>query len=299
MAEDFRVLTSWRTHPKRLRLQRSLGADGVVAVLDLWSFCASTKPSGRLTGMTDQDIELVVGWSGEPGILVETLAELRILDGDEGKRMVHGWAKSNPYVAASTKRSLASKKAAHARWKKKRGCAGGTQFCDVTCGSMRPALPSHAIRNAPDPIPIPDPIPDPDPEPPHPKSSSSGLVEKDTGINTGLPEPKSPAGYAVADLEPLAWHFGWRNKLINPAQLMKAETMLKASGPWTRQQVEWARHATEERNSARPNLGLFLCKLEDIVTSKPHRVQTPIVSRVTGSIAGVGEKIRRDAGLIP
>lgn len=133
--------------------------------------------------------------------------------------------------------------------------------------------------------------PDPDPDPFSSSSQEPKIAKKPPQTSQNFPDPKNPAGYAVADLEPLAWFFEWRGKTLSPVQLTKAETIQKASGPWTRQQIEWARCATEERNSARPNLGLFLCKLEDLINQKPHRV------RLVGdpSIRGAGERIKRMA----
>jgi hypothetical protein len=102
---DYRVSTSWRTHPKRLELERRLGKEAVLAVMDLWSFCAEnpSHSSGDLTGMDDEDIALAadyklhrapfysVTYANDWGSYVDyatafvsCLLDLNILEGEHG-----------------------------------------------------------------------------------------------------------------------------------------------------------------------------------------------------------------------
>jgi hypothetical protein len=115
--EDFRVKTSWRTSRKRRRLKRLLGADGVLAIEDLWSYCAAERTTGDLSGLTDADIEDEVEWCGE-GDLVPALVGCGLLDGESGSYQIHDWGEHNPYVATGNPRSEQAAKAAHARWHK-------------------------------------------------------------------------------------------------------------------------------------------------------------------------------------
>jgi hypothetical protein len=79
--EDFRIKTSWRNHPKRKKLVRRLGPEGLVALYDLWSFCATDRTDGDLQDMSDEDIALAADWHGEPELFIDTLLELGLVEG--------------------------------------------------------------------------------------------------------------------------------------------------------------------------------------------------------------------------
>lgn len=164
---------------------RALGAEGVLAIEDIWSYCADPshgRTDGDLSGMSDEDIADEIDWAGDAGELMGTLCGLALIDGGPGNRSVHDWLEHNPYAASFIQRSWSGKKAAHERWAKLGRCAGGTEFCDSRCGSMRPAvrtdasamrinatrIENNASRNAdrtdldaPTPAPVPSPAPAP------------------------------------------------------------------------------------------------------------------------------------------
>lgn len=115
---DFRIRTGFFRHPKTRRLQRRLGADGVLALMQLWAWAVTQRTDGDLSGLADEDIEDVVDWHlvGEPGALIQALADLRWLDGEEGKRQIHGWAEHQPYVVNRSARVERARRGAAARW---------------------------------------------------------------------------------------------------------------------------------------------------------------------------------------
>ena len=115
---DFRIKTSWRKSRKRKRLKRKLGAEGVLAVEDLWAYCAEERTNGDLCGLTHEDIADEADWDGDPGDFVDTLVDLRLLDGMPGAYRIHDWDDHNPYVASSEERSNQASEARHIGWHK-------------------------------------------------------------------------------------------------------------------------------------------------------------------------------------
>jgi 5-methylcytosine-specific restriction endonuclease McrA len=98
-------------------VQTMLGAEGVLAVMDLWNFATGSKTDGDLSGMTDLEIEMAAGWVRE-GELIAAMTKAKLLDGPPGERRIHDWADHNPWVAGHKGRSTSARKAARAKWGK-------------------------------------------------------------------------------------------------------------------------------------------------------------------------------------
>lgn len=120
MAEDCRISTDFLRHPKTRKLKRRVNTDGVLALVALWLFAADAKSDGDLNGMSDEEVELAADWTGEPGALIHALVETRFLDGTTGAYVIHNWAKRNPFAAARGLRIEAARKAAIAKWDKRK-----------------------------------------------------------------------------------------------------------------------------------------------------------------------------------
>lgn len=108
-ANDIRVLVSLPDHPKTKRLIRRLGPGAGWFLIRLWLWARDNRPSGDLTGMTSEDIELAIDWNGENDAFVNELVSVRLLDGEEGNYRLHDWADHNPWATGSTMRSLKAK----------------------------------------------------------------------------------------------------------------------------------------------------------------------------------------------
>lgn len=91
MIKKIRLNTDFVTHRKRKKLQKKLGSDGVVALIDLWLTTAVQRPSGVLEGYDKDDIEIVANWNGEEGLFVQTLLDIGFLDEQEGVYSIHNW----------------------------------------------------------------------------------------------------------------------------------------------------------------------------------------------------------------
>lgn len=109
--DDIRLLVTFRDHPKRAKLRRRLGADGVLALVDLWLWVGANKPTGDLSGMSDEDIEIAAGWTGPAGALLAALRELRWMDGQEGASRMHDWSDHQGWASGAVRRSEAARAA--------------------------------------------------------------------------------------------------------------------------------------------------------------------------------------------
>ena len=100
---ELMLCTSSRIHPKIRRLKNKLGAEGVLALYNLWCFCKEYRKDGHLTGMEDHDISEAADYEGDNETFVKVLVDLRLLDADGGVFTVDGWNKYNPGKADQKK----------------------------------------------------------------------------------------------------------------------------------------------------------------------------------------------------
>lgn len=104
MIADIRLSVDFLQNIKVRKLKKRLGADGVLALIALWSYCAKNFPDGRLGEYSD-DVEFIADWDGEDGALASALRELGFLDVcEDGTLELHDWTENNPYVADSRER---------------------------------------------------------------------------------------------------------------------------------------------------------------------------------------------------
>lgn len=234
MAEDFRIRTSWPSSHKRRLVQRRIGKAGVLAVMDLWAYCASSKPDGDLSGMSNEAIAVACDWDGDADELIAalTVENFELLDGAPGSYKIHDWDDHNPYVSGEDDRKKSASLNAmvrHHRDGRHTGtprdgcpmCARSAPAVRKPKSAVRPQCGSHensAIRNAPDPDPDPSPYPLPDPDPDPDLSHAShalptrareqGLEEFTTALaDAGIAIQISPTQMArYAKLHPITQH---------------------------------------------------------------------------------------------
>lgn len=165
---DIRLIVGFRTHPKREKLRRRLGADGVLALVDLWLWAGGSRPDGSLDGMTDEDIEIAAGWMGAPGALVAALRDVGFLDGYQ----LHDWQDHQGWASGAARRSEAARRNVELRWERERqrqaGQGGGAapeppkKVSNTAVPKTITAVPPTLYGgNTPSPLPIPSPIPSP------------------------------------------------------------------------------------------------------------------------------------------
>jgi hypothetical protein len=115
--DDIRLSTGFASHPKTRKIERRLGAAGCWAFIKLLLWVGDNRPDGNLSGLSDEDLELIVDWT-EPTSLVAVLSEVGFLDGDALSRQVHDWRHHQPFVSSKVERIAQAKAAAVARWSK-------------------------------------------------------------------------------------------------------------------------------------------------------------------------------------
>lgn len=117
MADDVRVSTALPTHPKTLRLEHALGPAGFAALVKLFCWAGDHRPDGDLSGISDDDLELSVGWKQKQR-LIPVLAKVGFLEGKARSRRIHDWNYHQPFVATKSQRIERARLAAAARWQK-------------------------------------------------------------------------------------------------------------------------------------------------------------------------------------
>ncbi len=170
MNKDIRINIAFLDHPKTLKLQKRIGAEGVFCLMRFWSFVALNKPNGKLIDMDIEDIELAARWNGQEGLFVQTLIELRWLDkGDDGLLSVHDWEEHNGYASHAGERSEMARKAVNTRWaklKQQKDTETTQRNTDVIQDVYAPytqrntdVIQTLASSNTPSPSPTPTPSP--------------------------------------------------------------------------------------------------------------------------------------------
>lgn len=152
MNTDIRLATDFWRHPKVKKLEKRLGLKGVRSLQILWCWCAERRPSGLLSGMDAEDIELAADWHGKAGAFFEQCLGVWI-DETESGYALHEWDLHNPWQAAQGEKAEAKReagrKAAQARWSKRNA---------VLCEPDANAMPTQCDSMPPIPIPKPEEI---------------------------------------------------------------------------------------------------------------------------------------------
>jgi len=170
---DARISTGLPGHPKTKKLARRLGPTGPLGCIYLFLWVAANRSDGDLAGMTDEDIELAVDWTGDEGAFVEAMMSVRFLEGDPGMRRIHDWAEHNPWAAGADTRSERARWAALCKQYGRREAARlmpeyASRLLDAVpdgANGTPPAVPESATctqpaesGSAPSPSPLPSPI---------------------------------------------------------------------------------------------------------------------------------------------
>lgn len=120
---DFRVQTTWRIHPKRMVLKDLAGADGVLAIEDMWSVATELFPeTGEFRGMTAAQICKLIGYEKDPDTLFGALVSIRLVDRkcDSHNNItyqLHNWILRQPWVVDAKRRSASARHAANKKWR--------------------------------------------------------------------------------------------------------------------------------------------------------------------------------------
>lgn len=108
MNTDIRLSCGFWSHPKTKRLVKRLGLEGVRSLQILWAWAAQERPSGCLSGMDAEEIELAADWNGEDGRFFGECLGRWIDEGEDGF-CLHDWEDHNPWVSDADNRSDAAR----------------------------------------------------------------------------------------------------------------------------------------------------------------------------------------------
>lgn len=104
------------THPKTVRLVGLLGPEAVCLPIKLWCYVAKHHcEQGLLVAYSKQEVESVIGWTGESGQCVDAMVKIGLLDEIQNGYAVHDWLEHAGHLVVFKKRA---KSAAKKRWKK-------------------------------------------------------------------------------------------------------------------------------------------------------------------------------------
>lgn len=109
MNSDIRLSVGFFDHPKIIKLERQLGLEGVTALLRLWLWAAQNRPSGILSGMDAEDIEIAARWKGVQGEFNGVVTRLKLLDTVGKICRIHDWQEHNTWQSDAENRSNASR----------------------------------------------------------------------------------------------------------------------------------------------------------------------------------------------
>lgn len=195
--DDLRIRRGALRHPKILLLRKRLGAEAVLSLIALWDHAAGNRWKGSLAGMTDPEIEAAADWCGAEGAWIAAASALRLLDGDELSRSIHGWEEAQPWIFHREERLAAAKTSGRrggragvrsresARKRKPKATVEGTLEATVD-GTVNTTLKAFQPPS-PYPYPSPSPYPSPTPTPtPTPHTEESPLPPK--GVTVSVPE---------------------------------------------------------------------------------------------------------------
>lgn len=110
-----RVLTSFYTHRKTLRLRVALGNDAFWVPPRLWAYAAGNQPDGIFEDYTAEEIAMLIGYQGDAKAMLQALLHSAYMD--ENPLRIHDWEEHNSSLAFFERRA---KQAAKARWDKEK-----------------------------------------------------------------------------------------------------------------------------------------------------------------------------------
>lgn len=142
---DIRLQTGFLDNPKVLKLKRRHGAEAILSLIKFWFYVAENKPTGKLTNVDQEDIDIVCGEHAFS--MHDAMLELGFLHKTANGYKVHDWEKNQPWLCSAPKRKENAVNAAKARWNKKK--PEQKQKVKRSAACMLAAYDEHPESNAP------------------------------------------------------------------------------------------------------------------------------------------------------
>lgn len=126
MAEDIRIKADFPQHFKTRKLIHVAGHEGVFGLISLWCYCRTNKPKGDLSGMSNQDIDIISGFDTKRikdvyESFTACLHDVGFLDKTDTGYALHDWASHQPFAFYADERSQKAKDSISKRWEKRLG----------------------------------------------------------------------------------------------------------------------------------------------------------------------------------
>lgn len=247
---DIRLSAGWYRHPKIVKLRRRLGGSAIASLTQLWTYAGEERPSGRLTGMDVEDIEIAAGWDGEFGQFVAEMTDLRLLDLEAGIYSVHDWAENNPWASGADARRAKAKFAADVRHGNVKSCSEHAKSCYEHATS----IVSNARSNAPSPLPV--------PVQPYDRTFTNGTGTKSETFRPPIPSespitapvtaPESPRARRRATDPPTAPPPTAKKPKSNPSPVLPDREYFRATeSECSTARSTWLRHGYDESDFER------------------------------------------------
>ena len=142
---DMRLQTGFLDNPKVLKLKRRHGAEAVLSLIKFWFYVAENKPTGKLTNVDQEDIDIVCGEHAFS--MHDAMIDLGFLHKTANGYKVHDWEQNQPWLCSAPKRKENAVNAAKARWENKKPEQKPKVKRSAPC--MLAAYDEHAESNAP------------------------------------------------------------------------------------------------------------------------------------------------------
>jgi len=114
MNTDIRIDVKLPRHRKFKRLRRMVGPTAMENLICFWTTVAEQRPNGVLNGWSNEDIEDVAGWEGEPGVFVRGMLEAKFLIETPNGYAPKDWEEHQPWAVNGEQRKAAARKAGKA-----------------------------------------------------------------------------------------------------------------------------------------------------------------------------------------
>lgn len=137
-----RVMTSFYTHRKTVKLKVALGQDAFWIPPRLWAYAAENQPDGDLSAYSSEEIAELLGCPKYSTSILQALKKSGFID-ESG--IIHDWSEHNGYHEKFSKRA---KNAADARWKKEKESGKGKVETSIA-SSMLVASPDFPEAETP------------------------------------------------------------------------------------------------------------------------------------------------------
>lgn len=192
--DDLRLDLGWPDHPKTRRLIRLCGFEGAFCLLRLWSYAGRYHTDGVLLGLSPEDIEEAVQWSGPALTLHQALVACKWLEPDGVT--LHDWPDEQPWIFGKAERSMMARDLATRRWERVRAEREANAERNATRIAKR-----NAKGNAPSPSPSPSPTPSPAPSAASDRGPRCGGEAEQNAALASPPQGGSRGGTAEPDPE--------------------------------------------------------------------------------------------------